>query len=104
MKSLFRMCLGDRADEALADVRELHARRAARGNRITASLRFAIDVLSIVIVGVHERIFSGIAADVRYAMRMLRKAPSGSSPSPRPFRDLSRGVLIDGHYWRLHRH
>jgi predicted permease len=79
MKSIFRMCLGDRADEALADVHELHARRAAKGNRAMASLRLAFDVLSIVIVGLYERLISGIAADVRYAMRMLRKSPAFSA-------------------------
>ena len=65
MRSLLRMCLGLRADEALADMRELRERRAAKGNRPFASARYGVDITSLVLVGVRERIFSGIVADVQ---------------------------------------
>ena len=79
MKSVFRMCLGDRAEEALIDVRELYERRAAKGNRVSAALRFALDVVSIIVVGIRDQLFQGVINDVRYAMRMLRKSPAFSA-------------------------
>lgn len=79
MKSILRICLGQRGEEALADVRELRERRAARGPGAIAAVRYASDVVSLIVVGLHERIFSGIVADLRYAIRMLRKAPAFST-------------------------
>jgi predicted permease len=79
MKSILRMCLGERGEEALADVRELRERRAWKGPRAIASVRYAFDVTSLVILGLRERIFGGVVADVRYAIRMLRKSPAFSA-------------------------
>lgn len=79
MRSILRMCLGDRADEAFADLRELYDRRVTKGGRIGASIRLAVDLFSVMAVGVRGRIFTGVTADVRYAIRTLRKSPSFSA-------------------------
>ena len=79
MRPILRACLGDRADEALADLRELYARRAAKGGRIGASIRLAFDLVSLMAVGLRGPMLTGLPGDIRYAFRTLRASPSFSS-------------------------
>jgi predicted permease len=88
MKVFLRWFLPERADEAMADARELLARRTARGQLVRARVRWLIDLGSLVVLGLVQRaheatqlpraVTSGLGADLRYATRMLRKTPSFS--------------------------
>ena len=93
MKRSLRWLLGGRGQEAFDDLCDLFHRRAAKGGRGRAWLRLALDVVSLINLGIRQRShhmsasiprvtrgrLTGLSGDLRYATRVLRKSPSFSA-------------------------